>query len=187
MDAGKITEAQFLLTELQYTLGQLHVQLEDMDAGTRERVMCGNRSIEGVLAELCEADSRYQSQYARLLHATSPEPETSDEIALPVSHGEQQPGAETRFERLRTQTIALLRGTGTEWPQEVLDLVKTQVGEDRIQITQIAECRKTRFEGDARPDLDEPLTTSPRPHQLAGETGSHLEPGDEHASLPNPR
>jgi hypothetical protein len=61
------------------------------------------------------------------------------------------------------------------------------VAEDRAQTTQIAECRKTIFEGDSRSDLDQPLTTSPSPHEFASETGSHLEPGDESASVPSTR
>jgi hypothetical protein len=187
MDAGTITEAQFLLTELQYTLGQLHVQLADMDEETRRGAMCAGRSVEQVLTDMADAETKYQSQYARLLNLTPTSGETSDHVALPVSDEVQQPGAQTTFERLRTHTLELLHGTDAAWTQEVLDLVKQQVSEDRTQTTQIAECRKSLFEGDARPDLDEPLTTSPTPHELAEETGSHLEPGDEHASLPNPR
>jgi hypothetical protein len=187
MDAGTITEAQFLLTELQYTLGQLHVQLADMDAGTRQRGMCGDRTIEQVVSDLSESEMSYQSQYARLLNLTAPSNETSDHIALPVSDDMEQPGSQTRFEHLRTHTIELLHGTDAQWTQEVLDLVKKQVAEDRAQTTQIAECRKTIFEGDSRSDLDQPLTTSPSPHELASETGSHLEPGDETASVPSTR
>lgn len=187
MDTGTITEAQFLLTELQYTLGQLHVQLADMDADTRQRGMCGDRTIEQVVSDLSESETTYQSQYARLLHLTPSSKATSDHVALPVSDDVEQPGAQTGFERLRTHTIELLQGTEAQWTQEVLDLVKQQVAEDRVQTTAIAECRKTLFEGDARSDLDEPLTTAPSPHEFANETGSRLEPGDESASIPSAR
>jgi hypothetical protein len=185
MDTGTITEAQFLLTELQYTLGQLHVQLADLDEETRQRVKCGDRTIEQVLSDLGESETSYQSQYARLLDLNSSPVETSDHVALPVYDDVEQDGSQSRFEHLRTHTIEMLQGTEGQWTQEVLDLVKKQVMEDRVQTTQIAECRKTMYEGDARPDLDEPLTTSPSPHELASETGSHLEPGDEAASVPS--
>jgi hypothetical protein len=182
MDAGTITEAQFLMTELQYTLGQLHVQLADMDAETMRRGMCGDRSIEQVVSDLCESEVNYQSQYGRLLNLDV-SGGTSEHIALPVSDESEQAGSQSRFEHLRTRTIELLEGTESQWNQEVLDLVKKQVSEDRSQTTQIAECRKSDFEGEGRPDLDVPLSTSPTPHEFEAETGSHLEPGDESASI----
>jgi hypothetical protein len=182
MDAGTITEAQFLLTELQYTLGQLHVQLANMDAESMRRLMCGDRNIEQVMSDLCESEIAYQTQYAQLLDLEVPA-DAGEHIALPVSDESVQPGSQSRFEHLRTRTIELLDGTETRWTQEVLDLVKRQVSEDRSQTTQIAECRKSNFEGEARPDLDAPLTTSPKPHEFEAETSSHLEPGDESASI----
>lgn len=187
MDTGTITEAQFLMTELQYTLGQLHVQLADIDAPTRQSAMCGDRSIEQVLSDMCASEESYQSQYARLLGLQQQDAATVDHVALPVSESEdtaEMPGSQSAFERLRTHTIELLRGTESSWSQEVVDLVKRQVMEDRTQTTQLAECRKTIFERDDRADLDEPLTATPSPHELAEETGSHLEPGDENASQP---
>ena len=186
-DAGTITEAQFLLTELQYTLGQLHVQLADLDEETRQRGKCGDRTIEQVLADLSESEISYQSQYARLLNLNASADVTSDHVALPVNDDEEEPSSQSRFEHLRTHTIEMLQGTEAQWTQGVVDLVKKQVMEDRVQTTQIAECRKTLYEGDARPDLDEPLTTSPSPHEFASETGSHPEPGDETASVPSTR
>ena len=185
MDAGTITEAQFLMTELQYTLGQLHVQLADMDVESMRRSMCGDRSVEQVVLDLCTSEAEYQSQYARLLTVEAAAG-TSDHVALPISDESEQLSAQSQFEHLRTRTIEMLQGTEGKWTQEVLDLVKRQVSEDRTETTQIAECRKSNFEGDARPDLDEPLTTSPTPHELEHEAGSHLEPGDESASITSP-
>ena len=185
MDAGTITEAQFLMTELKYTLGQLHVQLADMGTDTMRRSMCGNRSVEQVVLDLCSSETEYQYQYARLLNLEVTDG-AGDHIALPISDEAEQPSAQSRFEHLRTRTIELLQGTEGRWNQEVLDLVKRQVAQDRTQTTAIAECRKSNFEGDARPDLDEPLTTSPTPHEFEQETGSHLEPGDESASIKSP-
>ncbi|HEX6506596.1 MAG TPA: hypothetical protein VF221_03100 [Chloroflexota bacterium] len=172
MDAGTITEAQFLLTELQYTLGQLHVQLADMDPDTRAATMCGDRSIEQVLSDLLTSESEYQAQYARLLGLDLPAQQDIDHIALPVDDDIEQPGSQTTFEHMRTQTIELLRRAGDNWSQEVLDLVKRQVSEDRTQTTQIAECRKQLFEEDSRPDLEEPLTTTPAPHELSEDSAS---------------
>jgi hypothetical protein len=149
--------------------------------------MCGDRTIEQVLSDLSDSEISYQSQYARLLNLNSSPNETSDHVALPVNDQAEEPESQSRFEHLRTHTIELLQGTEAQWTQEVLDLVKRQVIEDRRETTQIAECRKTLYEDEARPDLDEPLTTSPSPHEFASETGSHLEPGDEAASIPSTR
>jgi hypothetical protein len=182
MDAGTITEAQFLLTELQYTLGQLHVQLADIDTESMSSSMCGDRTIEQVVSDLCESELRYQSQYARLLNLTQ-SAGPSEHVALPMADESAQQSSQSRFEHLRTHTIEMLKGTEGSWSQEVLDLVKQQVSHDRAQTTQIAECRKSTFESEGRPDLDVPLTTSPRPHEFESETGSHLEPGDESASI----
>src|SRR5947209_17020984 len=136
MDSGTITEAQFLLTELQYTLGQLHVQLADMDDETRRSTMCADRSVEQVLQDMSSAETQYQSEYARLLNLTVKTGETADHVALPVSDEVQQPGAQTTFEQLRTHTLELLQGTDANWTQEVLDLVKQQVSQDRRETTQ---------------------------------------------------
>ena len=178
MDSGTITEAQFLLTELQYTLGQLHVQLADLDAEALKRGRCGDRTIEQVLTDLNDSEAAYQAQYARILGVAAPAESAESHVALPVADDVGDDSWQANFERRRTQTIDLLTGRDADWTQELLDLVKQQVSEDRKQTTQIADCRKTLFEGDARADLDEPLTTSPVPHQFAEETGSHVEPGD---------
>lgn len=185
MDAGTITEAQFLLTELQYTLGQLHVQLADMGQDAMQHGMCGDRTIEQVVLDLCESERTYQSKYARLLNLSTSDGDTSDHIALPISDVSEQPTAQSRFEHLRTRTIELLQGTEDAWTQEVLDLVKQQVSEDRTETTQIAECRKSTFVEEGRPDLETPLTTSPTPHEFAAETGSRVQPEDEDTSPPS--
>lgn len=186
MESGTITEAQFLITELQYTLGQLHVQLADLDAVTREQAMCGDRTIDQVIRDLSVSEVAHQLQYAQLLDVDASARQTSEHVALPINDDSEQPDPQSKFEHLRTRTIELLQGTEADWTQAVLDLVRQQVIHDREQATQIAECRKTAFEDDTRVDLAEPLTTSPEPHELAAQTGSHLEPGDEVASEPSP-
>lgn len=166
MDTGTISEAQFLLTELQYTLGQLHVQLGDLDAETRRTALCGDRSIEQVVSDLVESEKRYQGQYARLLGLPPAGESEADHIALPVDDAVQQPGAQASFEHMRTRTIEMLSRAEDKWSPEVLELVKRQVAEDRHETTQIAECRKQVFVEDTRPDLLEPITTAPAPHEM---------------------
>ena len=47
MTVDTISEPQFMLTELRYTLGQLHVQVLDLDPETRSKALCEGRSIDG--------------------------------------------------------------------------------------------------------------------------------------------
>jgi hypothetical protein len=142
--------------------------------------MCGDRSVEQVLADLTSSESRYQSQYARLSKVDPPdEVQTESHIALPVDDSVEQPGSQTTFETMRTQTIEMLRSIGNAWPQELVDLVTRQVREDRVQTTQLAECRKQVFNEASQPELDEPLTSDPQPHQLAGDgTAASEKQGD---------
>jgi hypothetical protein len=154
-----ISESTFLLTELRYTLGQLHVQVLDLDPGTRQTAMCGERSIEQILLDLLESEAKWQTHYSEILH-TKPQSSAHDtEVPLPVNSDDQQRSVENTFEHRRAQTIAMLERAGEPWPQELTDAVKQQIGEDRRITTDIAECRKTHFNQDQRPDLNEPLTT----------------------------
>ncbi len=171
VDSGTITEAQFLITELQYTLGQLHVQLGDLDGETLRRMQCGERSAEKVLFDLIDTEMSMQSRYAELLGIDTPRDDGGSEtIALPVSDEDAQATPQSRFEHLRTKTIHMLEGTDDRWDQSMLDLVKSHVQNDRAQTTEIAECRKSIFSDDSRPDLEDALTTHPEPHVLAEES-----------------
>jgi hypothetical protein len=154
-----ISESTFLLTELRYTLGQLHVQVLDLDPETRQTAVCGDRSIEQILSDLLESESKWQARYSQILQAKPRSSARDTEVPLPVNSDDEQMSVENTFEHRRAQTIAMLEGVGDPWPQELTDSVKQQIGEDRRITTDIAECRKTHFNQDQRPDLNEPLTT----------------------------
>ena len=148
-----ISEPAFLLTELRYTLGQLHVQLSGLNGEMRTSPLCGGRSIDQVVQEMLQEETRYQREYARLLNVTAAE-----------GHQEEGFVGQDEFERRRTQTVGMLEPLGEDWSQELIDLVKQQVAHDRKSTTDIAECRKSIYAEDQRPDLDEPITTEPAPH-----------------------
>ena len=158
MGLETISESTFLLTELRYTLGQLHVQVLDLDPEARKQIACGDRSIDQILSEMVESEDRWQARYAELLDASAMR-DDSQEIAipLPVDAEEEIPGIEATFEHKRAKTIALLERANTPWPHDLLDAVKQQIAEDRKLTTEIAECRKEYFIHDQRPDLNEPL------------------------------
>lgn len=154
-----ISEANFLLTELRYTLGQLHVQVLDLDASAREGGDDAGKSIDDILADMVSHEKEYQARYTELLGTELPE-QNDDEIPLPINEAEAQPGREHTFEQKRAQTIALLERVGENWPEELLELVKQQVQQDRQCTTAIAERRMSVFSREQRPDLNEPLTSS---------------------------
>lgn len=145
-----ISEPTFLLTELRYTLGQLHVQLGDLDDQSRQTMRCGDRSVDDILQEMLEYESRYQAEYAQML-----------QTSVPQEGADQQFRGHAAFEQRRAQTVAMLEAAGEDWPPQLIETVKQQIARDRASTTQIAECRKAAFETDQRPDLDEPLTQEP--------------------------
>lgn len=158
MAMNTISEAGFLLTELRYTLGQLHVQVLDLDAETRANRSAGGRSIDSILQEMLQQEDRVQQSFAQLLGTGVPRDEP--DIPLPVNASNATPGLEHSFEAKRSQTIAMLTSAGENWPPDLVDAVKQQVQRDRAYTTEIAECRKAFFDQVQRPDLNEPLTTS---------------------------
>lgn len=154
-----ISEATFLVTELRYTLGQIHVQVGDLDESTRENATCGDRSVSSILREMQEAERRYQQRYSELLGASPQDLEGTATLPLPVNEEQDETSDEQNaFEHQRAVTIALLERAGDEWPDELLELVREHVTGDRRNTTDLAECRRAYFETDNRPDLDEPLT-----------------------------
>lgn len=152
-----ISEPQFLVTELHYTLGQLHVQVLDLDAATRSED-CDGESVDSILADMIRAEKQYQSEYQRILSTPPSEAPSAETVPLPINESEEEPGPEARFEHLRAETIALVQTAPDEWPQELLDLVKKHVADDRERTTQIADCRRQFFFETPNPVLDEPLT-----------------------------
>lgn len=158
--SGTISEATFLITELRYTLGQLHVQLGEMDRETRAAMMCGDRSAESILQELIASETDYQNKYARLLRVQQPaSDETTVRIPLPIREDDSEDGTgQPEFEQLRSRTIAMLEEAGDNWPDGLVELVKEQVAHDRQHTTDLAECRRQFLGREQRPNLNEPLT-----------------------------
>jgi hypothetical protein len=157
-----ISEATFLLTELRYTLGQIHVQIGDLDESARGSVLCGDRSVADILREMRESEDRYQEQYASLL-GVDPNAIAEDafEAPLPINQVVTEMTGEGRtFEQRRGRTVAMLQSAGDEWSQEVRDLARKQVADDHTSTEALAECRRNRFESNPRPSLDEPLTVT---------------------------
>ncbi|MGH2443365.1 MAG: hypothetical protein ACRDFX_09405, partial [Chloroflexota bacterium] len=71
------------------------------------------------------------------------------ESPLPVGLPEEAPDIERDFERARGATIELLSRLQAMWPEELPDIVKRQIAEDRRSTTALAECRKDYFSGRA--------------------------------------
>jgi hypothetical protein len=168
-----ITESAFLLTELRYTLGQLHVQALDLDDEARRGATYNGKNIEDTLQEMVGYEKEYQSRYAQLLHSQSaPTTVQNDDVPLPVSHADEAAGTESDFEHLRAKTINMIEAVPEPWPAELAELVKEHVARDRQSTTQIAEARKSWLSNEQRPDLEEPLTTKNEPHVLSDQTAS---------------
>jgi hypothetical protein len=158
--SATISESTFLLTELRYTLGQIHVQIGDMDEKARGMALYGDRTISDILAEMQSTEDEYQEKYGAMLGVDVASLHPSEQIVpLPISD-EVDENAEDQnsFEHNRAQTIAMLEGAGDAWPPALVDLVRRHVSADRTHTTQLAECRKQYFETDTRPDLDQSLT-----------------------------
>jgi hypothetical protein len=156
-----ISEPAFLLTELRYTLGQLHVQVLDLEPEQLAASAPGYRCVNDVLQEMAQKETEHQTKYAGLLHIPTSQSEGEDAaVPLPVNQSEEEPGPESDFEHRRAHTISILEKAGAQWSQELLEAVKAQVADDRRFTTEIAECRKTILDQTYRPDLTQPLTQS---------------------------
>lgn len=142
------SERDFLLTELRYTLGQLHVQLGDLGSNLRAGEESTDRTVFQVVASMIEDEGKYQVQYARMLN-----------VSAPADEGGEETGEEA-FVTKREQTLVMLEQVPEPWSQELIASVQQQVANDRMHTTVIADLRKGLFEQDARPDLQEPLTGS---------------------------
>jgi hypothetical protein len=144
-----ITEEAFLLTELRYTEGQLHVQLGDLDEASRDAAACEGRTINQILSDMLEQESRYQETYRELLKCAPGERRQEEGFV-----------GENEFERRRAETVALLEQAGERWPEELIETVRQHVMADRQHTTQIAECRKSWYEQQGPvTDQSQPLTS----------------------------
>lgn len=162
MSSTTISEEDFLLTELRYTLGQLHVQVLDLDEATRTWAADVETSIESILSDMLGYEKEYQSRYATLVHVSASHAAGDEHSILPVNAVADPNSEENRFEHERSHTIALLEQANTPWPSELLAAVKDHVQQDRQHTTKIAEYRRRYFEQDQRPDLQEPLVPPER-------------------------
>jgi hypothetical protein len=163
-----IPEETFLLTELRYTLGQLHVQIGDLDDSALSNET-GGQSIDSLLAQLIDNEKQYQAQYARVLNVAAPAHPDDQPIPLPVEHQADEMTKRARFEHMRAATVAMLEGAGASWPAGLREAVREQVQADRNVTTQIANRRQQIFEEPQRPDLDQPITDHPEPHVEAAQ------------------
>lgn len=152
--ADSISESTFLLTELRYTLGQLQAQLSGLNPEAFTTAGPNGQSIQQILDEMEAAEDRYQSEYARLLNI-QPEERAVEEGFI----------NESELEEKRDQTVAMLLKAGDNWPQEVMNLAREQVANDRQCTTEIAGIRIALFNQPADPSLEKPLTEQPQPEQ----------------------
>ena len=158
MDTESISEPMFLLTELRYTLGQLHVQLGGLSTDQKPGTG-GQRNLGDILSDMASTEDRYQAEYAQILNLPASEAgKEEDTIPLPINEAEQVPQHQAHLERERAHTIAILERATEPWPADLLEKVKGQVAQDRAFTTEIAEWRKAQFETPDRGDLDKPLT-----------------------------
>jgi hypothetical protein len=137
MSFEHISEPSFLITELRYTLGQLHVQLGDLDASGHRSTGPEGRTVDQILSDMLADERDYQDSYRRLLHLSSDS-----------EHREEALLGQTEFEHARNRTVAILEKAPLEWPAELLALVKEQLGKDRARTTEIAQVRIRLFEHD---------------------------------------
>lgn len=125
---NKISETEFALVELRYTLAQLQVQLTELRGVDGQRPSSQGRSVDAILEGMMRYESAYQREYARLLSV----PATLD--ACEGSDGQ------ARFQRMRERTIALLEPV-KDWTPTLLETVRRHLADDRDHVTQIANRR----------------------------------------------
>lgn len=133
-----VSEPAFLLIELRYTLDQLRVQL---DSATVEPAPVTEERVDGILADMLDYEAAYRSRYA-------------DKLDAPLSE-QRSDGLQDRhaaFAMLRLHTIELLQAVPEPWPDELLNLVREHVMDDRKHVTHIAEQRPEVAERDQRDD-----------------------------------
>lgn len=144
MSTDGISETTFLVTELRYTLGQLHVQLGDVLPEQRSRAYSG-QSMNSVLQDMMQGERSFQQRVAQLLS-----------VEIPSRGASGAAPSETDFERARVETVAMLERAEPKWPQSLIDLVKEQVAADRDHATAIATLREQIFSAPAQ--QNQPLT-----------------------------
>jgi len=124
----RLSERDFIITELLYVLTQLEVQIDLLtDPGGVSTAV--HEAIDRTLDELLEAANQYQHSYATSLSVQV------DDAALPPSANKLD---ELRERRKRTQ---LLVAAVPEWSEEVFTLTRDQLSHDKACATRLAEVR----------------------------------------------
>jgi hypothetical protein len=134
---GHISEAEFLLTELEYTISQIQVQIGDLDAKAPDAIRANGRTPAEILKEMLRRERAFQNQYARLLHVSAPATVADED------------SAETTLAHERARTIQMLRDAG-EWSVPLLDVVRQHAAHDRQWTTALAEGRLARVRSATR-------------------------------------
>ncbi|HZS94596.1 MAG TPA: hypothetical protein VFA78_07355 [Chloroflexota bacterium] len=146
MSEEPTSEQTFLLSELRYSIGQLHVQLGNLEPGSLDQAPPGHPTINSILDTLIQREKSQQATYARMLNLPAPSEESVE--------GDR----EEVFDTLRDRTIALLEQAPSPWPRELIDAVQQQVSNDRQSATEIAERRTELAQQPLNPHLEQPLT-----------------------------
>ena len=124
----KISEAEFALVELRYTLAQLQVQLDELALVDGQQSPGLGGRADRILESMARYESAYQREYSRLLGLPPP------------ANTVEAPDAQTRFQAMREQTIALLEPEA-DWTPALLETVRRHLADDRDHVTQIANHR----------------------------------------------
>ena len=115
MSDDVVSEQDFLLAELRYSLVQIYTQLDRLDEGSRP---AGAAFLNG----LREDEIRYLAGYERALQMSS-----------------AKPAEEVSFQILRDRTIELLASRNEPWPSDVLTMAREHIRGDRLCATRLAD------------------------------------------------
>jgi hypothetical protein len=127
-----VSEWDFLLTELQYTVAQLKVQLDGIEDKPLAPILGHERSPTEILGSMLKYEVDFQARYLRDLKA-------EDSVRPPQIDSNN--GERAAFARLRSETIEILRRISGEPSNDLLKTVRDHLGEDRRHVTALAECR----------------------------------------------
>lgn len=128
----RVSEWDFLLTELEYTLAQIDVQLDGITGEAFASILGQERSPNEILASMLRYEADYQARYREELHLTAGELRR-DEVG--------SDGDRATFAKLRARTINILRQIAADPSEELVGTVRQQLHEDRKHVTALAECR----------------------------------------------
>lgn len=115
-----ISESDFLLAELGYSVDQVRAQIAHLSQEVRPRA-------EHILEDMAAAETRFQRRLAqRRIEDESPGENGLD------------------FASRRAHTLALLGRIAQPWPEALLEVVRQQVADDRGRATALATLRDAK-------------------------------------------